>query len=229
MDSKPFLYSRAQENFYANNDPLWWLDDTHLNPEGYKALSEFIRLRMEQSDSSLINIELSKEIIQMHKEDQEIRIQLMQSITADGDIDSLLEQSGIEIDERNTRRMKEIVKTYGWPTVSMVGGEAAVQAIFLVIHADRDTAFQNQCLSLMEIAVKNENISLPSVAVFTDRVLVSQEKKQLYGTQGYCDEKGWEPDPIMELDKIDDRRKAMGLSTYQAYKTMMDEQCKKYY
>ena len=113
-----------------------------------------------QNDTLKINRELSNEIIQMFKEDGEIRDKVMATISPEGEIDSILEQSGIDIDTRNTNRMKEIVETYGWPTTSMVGKEAASDAIFLLIHADRDIDFQNKCLSLMQIAAGKQDIDL---------------------------------------------------------------------
>ena len=182
-----------------------------------------------QNDTLKINRELSNEIIQMLKEDQEVRNKVMATITPEGEIDSILEQSGIEIDTRNTNRMKEIVETYGWPTTSMVGKEAASDAIFLLIHADRDIAFQNKCLSLMKIAAGKQDIDLATYAVFTDRVLSNQKEKQIYGTQGTCSKKGWKADPIQDKKNIETIRKQVGLSTFKEYKEMMDEMCKKWF
>jgi hypothetical protein len=54
------------------------------------------------------------------------------------------------VDERHTARLKEIVALTGWPTVSLVGPEAASAAWLLVQHADLDPAFQAHCLSLMK-------------------------------------------------------------------------------
>lgn len=182
-----------------------------------------------QNDTLKINRELSNEIIQMLKKDQEVRNKVMATISPEGEIDSILEQSGIEIDTRNTNRMKEIVETYGWPTTSMVGKEAASDAIFLLIHADRDIDFQNKCLSLMKIAAGKQDIDLASYAVFTDRVLINQKKKQIYGTQGTCSKKGWKADPIQDKKNIETIRKQVGLSTFKEYKKMMDEMCKKWF
>ena len=184
---------------------------------------------IEPNDSSKINKELSEEIIQMNKEDQELRYKLMESITPEGEMDSIVLQSIGEIDMRNTNRMKEIIETYGWPTISLVGKEAASMAIFLVIHADRDTAFQIKCLSLMKLAAEKEDIDLASYAVLIDRVLVHQDKEQIYGTQGGCDQSGWTADPIKEKDTIEERRKELGLTAFKEYKEMMDEYCKKHF
>jgi len=182
-----------------------------------------------QNDTLKINKELSNEILQMFEEDQEIRNKVMASITPEGEIDSALEQLGIKIDMKNTKRMKEIIETYGWPTTSMIGKEAASDAIFLVIHADKDIAFQNKCLSLMKIAAGKRDINLASYAVFTDRVLISQKKKQIYGTQGTCSKKGWKADPLQDKKNIETMRKEVGLSTFQSYQELMDAECKKWF
>jgi len=201
-------------------------------PQGGLSDQETNRLFEElswQKDKPKFNRELSDEIIQMFAEDQEIRNKVMESMTPEGDIDPAIEQLGVEIDERNTKRMKEIVETYGWPGNSLLGKEAAASAIFLMIHADRDITFQNKCLSLMKIAAGRRDLDLATYAVFTDRVLINQKKKQIYGTQGTCSKKGWKADPLQDKKNIETLRKDVALQTFQAYQDLMDEQCRKWF
>lgn len=91
------------------------------------------------------------------------------------------------IDECHTRNMKKIVQQIGWPTISLVGTEAANGAWLLVQHADHDLAFQKTCLALMIELASNE-IDPTNIAYLTDRILVSENKPQIYGTQFYYDQ-----------------------------------------
>lgn len=88
-----------------------------------------------------------------------------------------------EVGDRNTKRMKEIVREYGWPGKSMVGGDGAGAAWLLVQHADGDRAFQKDCLDLLKRSAEAGEASWRHVAYLTDRVLVGEGNKQRYGTQ----------------------------------------------
>jgi hypothetical protein len=55
-------------------------------------------------------------------------------------------------------------------------------------------------------------------AYLTDRILVNNSKKQLYGTQFYRDKRGvLIARPIKNKDNLDKRRKAVGLESFQKY------------
>src|SRR5262249_5757297 len=54
----------------------------------------------------------------------------------------------------NTEWLKEVVRTRGWPGRSLVGYRGADAAWLLAQHADGDTAFQRECLELLEKAVE---------------------------------------------------------------------------
>src|SRR5207244_6160203 len=90
---------------------------------------------------------------------------------------------GEAIDADNTAWLKDVVRRHGWPGCSLVGAEAANAAWLLVQHADRDPAFQRECLSLMEAAVAAGDASPADLAYLTDRVLRAEGKPQRYGTQ----------------------------------------------
>jgi hypothetical protein len=121
------------------------------------------------------------------------------------------------IDAKSTARMKEIVATYGWPGTSRVGDEAAHGAWLLVQHADRDRAFQRQCLPLIEAATKIGEASPEDYAYLYDRIATADGKPQRYGTQ-FRDS---EPFPIEDEAHVDERRKAVGLGTMAEYREQM--------
>ena len=86
------------------------------------------------------------------------------------------------VDTENRAWLKQIVEKSGWPTAGQVGKDGAHAAWLLVQHADDEPAFQKRCLELMTKAPAGE-VSPTDVAYLTDRVLIKETGKQLYGTQ----------------------------------------------
>lgn len=82
----------------------------------------------------------------------------------------------------------------------------------LIQHQDFDLDLQKACLKKCDFNKKDK-------AYLTDRILVSQGKKQKYGTQFYKNKKGnLVPRPIKALDQLDKRRKNVGLESFSRYK-----------
>ena len=86
------------------------------------------------------------------------------------------------VDAENTLYLGKVVERLGWPTYSLVGKEGANAAWLLVQHADLSPKFQRKCLDLMAQVPRGE-ISRRNIAYLTDRVLLAEGKKQVYGTQ----------------------------------------------
>jgi hypothetical protein len=82
------------------------------------------------------------------------------------------------------RRLKEIIREHGWPTISLVGKDGASAAWITVQHADDDPEFQIGCVPLIQAAAKAGEAELKHMACLTDRALTSARQPQLYGTQG---------------------------------------------
>ncbi len=171
---------------------------------------------------------LARELLQRRALDQKLRIEISKRMAAlpEGQkrvpIDSLPPELRIgDIDAQNTAFMKATVEKYGWPGKSLVGEEAANAAWLLVQHADADRAFQARCLELITAAFEKGEVTGVQVAYLTDRVLVGQGKKQMYGTQfvGVGDE--MKPAPIEDEANVDARRAKVGLSTLAEYKAVM--------
>jgi hypothetical protein len=126
------------------------------------------------------------------------------------------------MDERHTRALKKIVGRYGWPGEKLVGVLGAQAAWLLVQHADRDLAFQKQCLQLLQAAVKRNDARAQHLAYLTDRVCVADGLPQRYGTQLEY--------PMADPEHVDERRAAVGLgplAEYIASSQQMLEQFKK--
>lgn len=155
-----------------------------------------------------MNRKLAKEIQKMAILDQKVRKQQ--------NVDAI-----VEVTKRNTKRLKEIVEQFGWPTILLVGPQASNSAWLLIQHADHDLKFQKYCLQLMREAAQKGGVLWENVAYLTDRVLINSGKPQLYGTQFYSHKDRLFPKPIKDPDKLDIRRKQMGLQPFKIYKREM--------
>ncbi len=145
---------------------------------------------------------VAEEMMAMVERDQTARIK---HLKGEGPAD-------YSIDIENTKRMKEIVKEIGWPTISKVGGAGSENAWLLVQHADHDVDFQELCLNLMKQEPPGE-VSPHDIAYLEDRTRINRGKYQVYGTQ-YTETGGkFVPRPIENREAVDERRKVMGLSS----------------
>jgi hypothetical protein len=168
---------------------------------------------------------LRKELLQRVKEDQDARkamIEWMRSNKPEPGkpLPPEMERVG-KIDEDNTKWLRHVVEKHGWPTFTMVGKDGAHAAWLLVQHADKDRKFQRECLDLMKNLLPNE-ADRKDYAYLTDRVLLAEGKKQLYGTQFHQVNGRWEPRLLEDPLGVDERRKEMGLGTLEEYRKQME-------
>jgi hypothetical protein len=182
--------------------------------------------------------ELQSELLLRTKADQEARTALTEWIKAHGSNGALnvaelsqeqqaeFERISVrmsEVDEENTKWLKGVVEKHGWPTNTLVGKDGADAAWLLVQHADADPRFQRQCLDLMAGLPKDE-VSQSKRAYLTDRVLLAEGKKQLYGTQFHSVEGRWKPRPIEDEAQVDKRRTEIGLPPLAEYARLIEQQ-----
>lgn len=155
---------------------------------------------------------LRRELFVRLNRDQEMRGRLI----ADSDNKALLgEMEAIDID--NTAWLKSLIAAQGWPGYKLVYKDGAQAAWLLAQHADRDPAFQEQVLQLLEKAVLEKDASPSHLAYLTDRVRTGRDEKQLYGTQFIKKDDQWVPAPIEDEAHVDERRKRIGLGTLAEY------------
>jgi uncharacterized protein DUF6624 len=153
--------------------------------------------------------DLAAELLQLSAADQAMRNHAMQT----GEWDATM-------DARHTTRLKEIVARHGWPTVGLVGAEAANAAWLLAQHADHDPDFQSYCLTLMKQLPRDE-VSPSNLAYLEDRVRVNTGRPQRYGTQFHGGGATYEPWPIEEPEGLDERRRSVGLGPFAQYQAQM--------
>ena len=119
------------------------------------------------------------------------------------------------VDARNIVRVREIIKTYGWPSKALVGEKASGAAWIIIQHSSPATI--KEYLPLMRQAVARGDLHGGLYATSYDRVLLSEGKKQMYGSQFDTDNGRCQPKPIEDEANVDKRRKEVGLDTLAEY------------
>lgn len=178
---------------------------------------------------------LRNELVRRTKADQDARTAVMTWNSKRGSKDALSvtsqnaeEKAKIDAllaavkktDSENTGWLKEVVETRGWPTRTLVGKAGANAAWLLIQHADAEPAFQRKCLDLM-VKLPRDEVSQQEIAYLTDRVLLAEGKKQVYGTQFTREDGKLLPRPIEDASNVDKRRAEVGLSPLAEYAAEM--------
>jgi hypothetical protein len=122
-----------------------------------------------------------------------------------------------EIIKENFGQMQQLIKQYGWPTYSTVG-KLAADAPLLVINHHENPEIRKQFLPQIKKACMDKEGSCMEYAKIQDRILVEENKPQLYGMQfRYNAARKLEPFPIKDPESVDQRRKAIGLEPLKDY------------
>lgn len=131
-----------------------------------------------------------------------------------------------KLDSDNTAALKELLKTYDWIKISEFGADADHDAWLLVQHADLDVPFQTQVLSVLERLYPAGETNSSNYAYLYDRVATAGKRPQRFGTQGQCVGPGrWEPFASEDPGSLDQRRKAMGLSSLEENRQRLNAVC----
>ncbi len=175
------------------------------------------------NSTTVINQNLRRELLRMQQEDQKYRTRI-------GNIEkmslppeekqkraSVLWEKQEKIDQRNIKRLAQIIEKYGWPSRSLIGKEGSVTAFLIVQHAD--LAYQKKYFPLLKEAVSKGEADPDDAALLEDRILMFEGKKQLYGTQLRFNEvtKQMELWPIEDEERVDARRASVGLEPIAEY------------
>jgi hypothetical protein len=136
-----------------------------------------------------------------------------------------------DIDGRNLAELKPLLAKYGWFRVSRFGSEPDHAAFLLIQHADQDIEFQKKMLAVLEPLARTGDTDPKNYAYLHDRVAVNLREPgkrglQRYGTQGQCTGPGtWEPYPVEDPEKLDERRQSVGLMPEADYQKFFKDVC----
>jgi|SRR5207302_351971 len=153
---------------------------------------------------------LRDELLAMNKADQDLRQRWLKDQK-----DPAINAEMRVLDAQHVKRLRQIVKRYGWPGKSLVGMKASSGAWTIVQHGGSD--FLHEMLPVMEEAAKKGELSYGLVATSVDRVRIADGKKQLYGTQFDTSGSKCEPLPVEDPEHLDQRRDAAGLGSIATY------------
>ena len=153
---------------------------------------------------------IADKLIEMQNADLACREKLVQN----GQLGEGYNEEMKELHEKNAKILNNILDTIGYPTIDKVGIKANEAAWLIIQHSISQPALMKKCAALLKSAVRENKASPQNLAYLTDRIAVFEEKLQLYGTQFDWDENGnLSPNPYDNLNKVNERRKSIGLNT----------------
>lgn len=166
---------------------------------------------------------ISQTILRLKEKDDKLRAKLMENKTLSNGYNREMKA----IHDSNAKRLNRIIDVIGFPTSEKIGEEASNAAWLIIQHSIGQPDLMKKWAALMEIEVKNGQADKINFAYLTDRVAVFEGNPQRYGTQFDWDENGeMSPAKIDEYDKVNERRKAIGLNSLEEQIKVMREKVK---
>ncbi len=153
---------------------------------------------------------IAEKIVDLKNADLALREKLIQSRQLSNGYNEEIK----DLHNRNAKILSDIIDIIGYPTIDKVGKEANEATWLIIQHSIEQPDFMRKCAKLLEKAVSENKADPKSLAYLTDRIAVFEGKEQLYGTQFDWDEQGnLSPNPFDDLNKVNKRRKSIGLNT----------------
>jgi len=166
---------------------------------------------------------IAEKIIDLKNADLALRSKLVQSVQRSEGYNEEMK----ELHNRNAKILSDIIDTIGYPTIDKVGKEANEAAWLVIQHSIGQPEFMKKSAELLKSAGDENKADPKSLAYLTDRIAVLEGKPQLYGTQFDWDKHGnLSPNLFDDLNKVNERRKSIGLNTIEEQTEIMREQVK---
>ena len=162
--------------------------------------------------------EISEKIIALKNADFTLRKQLIDS----GELGAGYHQEMEKLHLKNAATLDAIINKIGYPTIPKVGKDASAAAWLVIQHSIGLPNFMKKCLRLIKNEADSKSVPPQHLAFLIDRIAIFEGKPQLYGTQFDWDKNGqMSPQYFESATKVNNRRKALGLSTLEAQTTLM--------
>ena len=220
------LDAAYQHLFVAANE-LKWHDINHLkNDTDLKNILKDKRwnelISVMQKNKQEIEKHYDKELVvvldKIYSDDQNTRSQIRskeEKYGRDSKEMHIFWDNILKKDSINLIKVSKILDTQGWPGKERIGVKGT-STIFLVIqHGNQDVKLKY--LPMINKALKNNWLPKKQYAMFYDRLLLEQGKRQIYGTQLAMSKENKKPYilPLDDARNVDKRRAEMGLNTMQ--------------
>lgn len=166
---------------------------------------------------------IADRIIELKNADMELR----ESLARNGQLGNRYHKEMADLHNSNAEKLNKIIDAIGYPTTEKVGEEASEAAWLVIQHSIVQPAFMKKCLKLLKTAVDENKANPVNLAYLSDRIAVFEGKPQHYGTQFDWDKNGeMSPQPFDDLNKVNQRRKSLGLNTLEEQTKVIREQVK---
>lgn len=163
--------------------------------------------QVSSSPSVSLNQELKDRLLQMQEKEQK---HFQEAIEEERREAGALPQQMRTYRKKNTAQLCSIFKTFGWPTVSLVGQDG-VDAAFFLLKNTSSFELQRELLPVVIAAVKKGEIARPDFAGYIDGVRLSAGLKQLFGTEATISKGFLVLYPIEGEAEVNLRREQYGL------------------
>jgi hypothetical protein len=117
----------------------------------------------------------------------------------------------ISADLDDSQWLQETFLPEKWPRLSTDGHAAVKAAAILAIHSDRSPVVQQRALTAMRQAFEQGDADGPAYATLHDRVALSVDGRQRYGTQLSCEAGKLVAKSLEAPDRTDEYRRSVGL------------------
>lgn len=155
-----------------------------------------------------------QQLIAAAQVDKEVRAELL----AAGELDKPTYHPHMRaVHEANAALLETFLDMHGWPFPAQYGVEAHEAAWFIAIHAISRPDFIKKVAAILKAAWQEGKIPGKYYANFYDRIELYEGRQQLYGTHLFPSKTGWQVWNLKDLEHVDTRRKALGMSTLQEW------------
>ena len=121
------------------------------------------------------------------------------------------------INKQNQIELEQLIDTKGWPKVTDVSYTGSTAAFLIIQHSDNEK--QKKYLPIIKKLCEQKEADWQSYALMYDRIQVSENKPQKYGSQFKYNEQTKKNEfyPLEDETKVDEWRKEVGLHPLSEY------------
>ena len=219
--------TEAYKHLFVAANELKWYDINHLkNDKDLVSITSDKRwkqlINTMQKTKNKIEKHFDKELVAMldkiHFDDQSTRSQIRAKEKKYGRDSKEMKahwQLILKNDSINLIKVSKILDTQGWPSKKKIGARGASTLFFVIQHANQKTKLKY--LDIITQAVNKGELPKREYAMFYDRLVLGQGKRQVYGTQLAMTKESKKPYvlPLDDARNVDKRRAKMGLNSMQ--------------